>query len=422
MLVQFSVSNFMSLKEEAVLSMAADGTDREHPEGLLHPGKETLLPVAAVYGANAAGKSNLFRAMAAAIRMIRRSESRQVGELLMDVVPFLFDEQTKRKPTRFEFIFYAAGTKYQYGFSATQRRIVDEYLYEYKTARPSKIFERTQTTSYAFTRANEREFRAYVGKNTENKLLLSTATAWNCQKTKDAYLWFSEGMDVYDVKQIREIGLEQIRNGDAGMETFLLRTLMRADFNIDGYHFDARDIPEEDLQRMPPSLTNLLKGADMAPKGKRYEIATQHTVRDADGNPHAYALPFGAESNGTQRMFFFAALMKRVLEHGKTMVVDEIDIGLHPVLVKFLLSMFLDRTLNMHGAQLIFTTHDVSLLSLKLFRRDQIYFVEKEARTGASTVYSLDEFSPRKTENIRKGYLQGRYGAIPVICQEDLAW
>jgi len=121
-------------------------------------------------------------------------------------------------------------------------------------------------------------------------------------------------------------------------------------------------------------------------------------------------------------MFFFAALMKRVLEHGKTMVVDEIDIGLHPVLVKFLLSMFLDRTLNMHGAQLIFTTHDVSLLSLKLFRRDQIYFVEKEARTGASTVYSLDEFSPRKTENIRKGYLQGRYGAIPVICQEDLAW
>lgn len=224
------------------------------------------------------------------------------------------------------------------------------------------------------------------------------------------------------MKQIKEIGLEQLRNGDAGMESFLLRTLMRADFNIDGYRFDAQDIPDEDLQRMPEVLANFLKGADEQTRGKRYEIETQHSIRDEEGALHEYALPFGAESNGTQRMFFFAALMKRVLEQGKTMVVDEIDIGLHPVLVKFMLSMFLDRALNAHGAQLIFTTHDVSLLSLDLFRRDQIYFVEKEASTGNTTVYSLDEFSPRKTENIRKGYLQGRYGAIPVICQEDLVW
>ena len=115
-------------------------------------------------------------------------------------------------------------------------------------------------------------------------------------------------------------------------------------------------------------------------------------------------------------------MIKEALDHGKTILVDEIDTGLHPLLVQYLLQMFLNRDINAHGAQLIFTTHDVSMLSLSIFRRDQIYFVEKDNASGQSVVYSLDEFSPRKTENIRNGYLQGRYGAIPVIDRTGVIW
>ena len=110
------------------------------------------------------------------------------------------------------------------------------------------------------------------------------------------------------------------------------------------------------------------------------------------------------------------------MESGKTVVVDEIDDSLHPLLVNAIIELFNDREVNTKGAQLIFNTHDVSLLSLDNFRRDQIYFTEKDNKTGVTDLYSLDEFSPRKTENIRKGYLQGRYGAIPVIEPGGLKW
>ncbi len=426
MFIQFRVSNFMSIKEEAVLSMAADNNDRDHEEYLYDSGKDHILPVVAVYGANAAGKSNLFRAMTAAIMTIRESTKRQVDESLVHIIPFLFEQRMIIEPTTFDFIFTVQGRKYQYGFSANRLKIMEEYLYEYKTSRRSKIFERTNTTEYSFTKANEKELRAYVDKNTDNKLFLSTATAWNCEMTKAPYLWFSSGIDTYDVWQIKQTGLKQIENGDREMEEFLLDILKRADINIDGYHFSSQEISLEDLgvklNRLPKPVADFLKSAQGETKGKNYEISAQHAIREADGNIREYELPFSIESNGTQRMFFFGAILKHVLEQGKTMVVDEIDIGLHPMLVKMLLQMFLDRETNTNGAQLIFSTHDVSLLSLDLFRRDQIYFVEKDQQTGNTTVYSLDEFSPQPSENVRKGYLQGRYGAIPVISQDDLLW
>ena len=118
---------------------------------------------------------------------------------------------------------------------------------------------------------------------------------------------------------------------------------------------------------------------------------------------------------GTQRLFFYGPLLKETLEQGKTLIIDEIDRNLHPLLVESIVDLFCGEGDAASGAQLIFTTQDVSLLSLKHFRRDQIYFTEKDNQTGTTELYSLDEFSPRKSENIREGYLQGRYGAIPMI-------
>lgn len=418
MLLQFSVSNFMSLRDEVILSMAANAKDNEHEAILFNSDKELILPVVAIYGANAAGKSNVFSALATALITIRQSNSRQINDRMSGIIPFAFDEEMPLEPTKFDFIFFSNGRKYQYGFSANPERIFDEYLYEYKTARASKIFERTNTDHYSFTKANEQEFKAYVDKNTSNKLLLATATAWNCKKTKDAYQWLEKAIAVYNIQNLNLIGLQQIENGDDNLRNFLMDTLRRADFNIDGYRFVAKNMTLDDFKKtseFPDELLEFLVKIGRIDQGRQYEIVTGHNVLSKEGGVKSYDLPFNMESDGTQRMFFLSALCKTAIDSGQTVLIDEIDTSLHPVLVQFLINMFNDKSLNKNGAQLIFSTHDVSLLSLDFFRRDQVYFAEKSRSTGATTLYSLDEFSPRKTENIRRGYLQGRYGAIPFV-------
>ena len=141
-----------------------------------------------------------------------------------------------------------------------------------------------------------------------------------------------------------------------------------------------------------------------------------------NGKKQEYDLNYFDESNGTKRLFTYGPVLKNALENGKTIIIDEIDNALHPAMTKSLIEMFQNPNINKKSAQLIFNTHEISLLDLNLFRRDQIYFVEKDNKTGVSDLYSLDDFSPRKSENIQKGYLQGRYGAMPVVNLEDIEW
>ena len=128
----------------------------------------------------------------------------------------------------------------------------------------------------------------------------------------------------------------------------------------------------------------------------------------------------GEESLGTNQLFILGPFLKDAFEKGMIVVVDEIDKSLHTFIVKHIINLFRDKAVNKAGAQLIFTTHDTSLLSLSTFRRDQVYFTEKDNKTGMSVLYSLDEYPVRKTDNIEKGYRLGRYGAIPYICGEEL--
>lgn len=423
MLIQFSVSNFMSIKNEVILSMLA-GAGQEHSESLIKFNKERILSSAAVYGANAAGKSNIFKAMTAAIMIVRLSNARQINEKIPMIIPFRFDEESSKQPTSFGFIFTSNGRKYEYGFTADENRIHEEYLYEYKTAKPSKVFERTNTNDYSFVKSDEKEFEGYAEKTTNNKLLLATATAWNCDRTKDAYMWLAEGIDTLDGKNLEHFAMPQIENDEDGsLESFLKQILHKADINISDYDFKATDMTNEDLSKLslPPELGIPKVIKDKGGVMKKYEIITEHDIKTDDGIKR-YPLPFSIESEGTKRLFFFGPVIKKAIETGKTIVVDEIDDSLHPLLVNAIIELFNDQKINKNGAQLIFNTHDVSLLSLDNFRRDQIYFAEKDNTTGITDFYSLDEFSPRKTENIRKGYMQGRYGAIPVIEPGGLKW
>ena len=209
------------------------------------------------------------------------------------------------------------------------------------------------------------------------------------------------------------------------MKEFLLKTLKDSDFNITGYTFEVVPVMVEDLKQsgMPDAIAELLRRQATEGEGKRYKIAARHVIKTKAGSRH-FELPLQEESSGTEQMFFGAALIKRAMESEKTIIIDELSAGLHPLLLQAIIKMFYDKELNKTNAQLIFSTHDISFLSLELFRKDQIYFVEKDNSVGTSTLYSLDDFSPSpvRKDNVRDSYLQGRYGAIPIISLGETIW
>lgn len=397
MLLQFNVRNAWSFKAEAILDLVAN-KDKSHEEKLIPCRKDRLLPVAAIYGANAAGKSNLFKALTSAIMFVRESVNMQINSPIK-ITPFVMDKEEIGKPTRFDFIFTYDGIKYEYGFLADREKVYEEYLYEYRSAKPSLIFERENVNEYHYTAALKKTMRSYEEKNTDNKLFLSTATAWNCQETKNAYKWFSEMIDTYDSKTIEDNlirSLDSDKNEE--IKSFAKNLLKTADFNISDYQLTVEEDESEDV------FGNV----------RHWELKMLHTI-SYNGEMTQVGLPYQMESNGTKLFFSYSPAIYQALKKGKTITIDEIDNDLHPLLVQHLISIFNDPETNPNGAQLIFNTHDVELLDLDVLRRDQIYFVEKNNETGESELYSLSDFSPRKTENIQKGYMLGRFGAIPNI-------
>ena len=419
MLIQFSVENFRSYKELAVFSMEAS-SDKELRSNITDDGQDRLLKVATVFGANASGKSNLFLAFTTAILNIRLSNQMQVGQPLYNISPFLFDETMNDKPSKFEFVFKSNGIKYIYGFSATRDEIFEEYLYAYKSNRPTTIFERDEKNTkdiYRFTLPSiKKELEPLTSKNTKNKLFLATATEWNSTETKDAFDFFATKINTYSSDfetLLPQVGplLDESKNQDT--KSFIKNLLKAADINIDDYVFEAKEQSLEDfLAKIPPQLRGMVL-AGMNPTAKNIEY-TINTVHFVDGNP--FMMNISDESEGTRNVFMIAPLFKRAFEiTGETICIDEFDRSLHPELVQYLIDLFNDESVNKCNAQLIISTHSTSLLSQELLRRDQFYFVDKNQDTGESELYSLDEFSPRKREDIRKAYLLGRYGAIPNI-------
>lgn len=223
----------------------------------------------------------------------------------------------------------------------------------------------------------------------ENRLYLVSSNEWNLIQTEKAYLWFAEKMkSLLGTDMDIQKTLSVLQKGGEGRKC-VLREMMIADLGI-------QDV--------------IVTGSKDAPV-----ISTVHVLSGEDEETAAYALPLGQESMGTQRFFSRIGLWMEALETGALLLVDEIESSMHPLLTRHLIEMLQDPEINIKKAQLVFTTHDTGLLDLKLLRRDQIWFAEKDERTMQTDVYALTEFSPRKGENIAKGYLQGRYGAVPFI-------
>lgn len=416
MLLQFNITNILSYKDEAILDLVA-GSDTSYEESLLHTNNHRVMPVAAVFGANASGKSNLFKAMTAAILFVRNSQNMQINTQI-GFAPFLLDDTSRFNKTRVDFVFIRNGVKYEYGFVVDSSKVYEEYLYAYKSIKPSMIFERYDVNHYRYTSSKERIFKKYEKLNADNKLFLATATAWNCQETKEPFLWFSESIDTYDQEAIERAMLVHMDlDQDGSNKEFLLKALKVADFNISDYQFTTK---KGDLSQipLPPGMTF---EDNFATQIKEWKLDYIHNVQ-TNNSIEKYPLPYNAESSGTLSFTAYALVIHDVLAKGKTMVVDELDSALHPMLIRYLIEMFTNPKQNRNGAQLIFNTHALTLLDLDMLRRDQIYFVEKDNITGKSELYALSDFTPmpRKTDKIMKRYLQGRYGAIPEIVEEQI--
>ena len=415
MIVQFSVENFMSIKEKVIFSMLAS-SDKEIPENLILGKKENYLKSAVMYGANASGKSNLIKEMNAVVIMMRNSNNMQPG-LKLPIVPFKFDKEYVKKPSSFELIMIINNIKYVYGFVADENRIYEEYLYYYPNGKETELFERTQVNKYHYT-SNENVLKDIVSKNMENKFLLATATTWNYEKTKPVYEFITNGIEIlFDYNTIKPLSFSLYKNDNNGeLKEFSLNILNEAEMNISGYNVTDVEITDEQLSAIPLELRGFFNK-----KTRSFHITTRHNITTEDGKEDI-DLDFEEESLGTQNMFILNPILLYVLKKGKVLIIDELDRSLHPFLVEYIVKIFNSEKYNKNGAQLIFNTHDTNLLNLSLFRRDQIWFTEKDYKKGATDLYPLDDFPVRKTENVEKGYLNGRYGAIPFIALGEQLW
>ena len=417
MLIEFSVKNFLSFKNKVTLSMEKGNGD-ENLDNAVTINNIDILKTAAIYGANASGKSNILKALTCAILMVRNSSLIPVGGKWSFIKPFLFDEISKNKPSEFEFVFMVNNTKYRYFFTADKNKVYDEVLDAYYSQKPTNIFTRTNTNTYEFT-SDKSKLESLSANNTENKLFLSTATTWNYDKTKDAYLWFASAIDTYNsFDNIADKDLKDYSNGNETLKEFSLKLLKEADLLIKDITVDYEEKEIDNTMAdmiVPPLARNGEKF-----KIKNVNIELEHEIIDDNNNSHTYKLNFTEESSGTRVLFAFAPFLKRAFETTKVMVVDELEKSMHPALVEFIVKLFNNKEINKANSQLIFTTHATNLLNLELLRRDQIWFTEKNPANGVSDLYPLDSFSVRKDENIQKGYINGRYGAIPFIRDIDL--
>lgn len=415
MLLQFAVENFLSIKDEVVLDFSAT-SDKSLPDNLLTFKDKQFLKSIGIFGANASGKSNVLKALATAINLLRLSNNRQIGEPLPGIVPFKFAEDTLNKPSTFKFTFVAGGYKYFYAFSATREKVYEEVLYKYLSSKPTKIFERSAGDQYAFNLEDKSKLAELAEKNTPNKFFLATATTWNYEKTREAYLWFQQDIDVVNWSGLQQSGNMNAFVNDATnkLKNLTLTLLKEADINIDDYTVCNTLITMND-----PANTQLATTTKTSDTGKDSispaDIITEHTVEHTERMAEKFNLLLQEESAGTVTIFKLAPVLAKTFTVGGILCVDEIETHFHPDLVAYLVGLFHNLKLNTHQAQLLFTTHDVNLMDSDFLRRDQFYFIQKDGATGETELYSLAEFSVRKSENIRKAYLAGRFGAVPTV-------
>ena len=419
MLVEFRTQNFRSLREEQVLSLVASPDKSLLDTHALDTGLKAaphVLKSAVVYGANASGKSNLIKALQYMRDVVLMSATLQPGQAFARLQPFRLDAVSASQPTAFEVTFILDGVRYQYGFAMNAQRIVSEQLLVYKAFKPQRWFERhfdaeSGKDAYEFGPGLKGAKTLWEGATRPNALFLSMAVQLNSEALRPVYDWFAHRLVILNehAPLSPQFSLEMLK--------------LEAQRKAIGEFLRAADISIADVEVATKQATVHSIRFDLA-TGKREEETGEQTVDEVRFHhltEHGQAVfDLADESSGTRNLLFLAGPVLDILSNGQTLVVDELDTSLHTLLVQALVRLFHRPEANTGGAQLVFTTHDTSLLdAYGLFRRDQVWFVEKRP-DQSSSLYPLLDFSPRKNEALERGYLQGRYGALPLLRHQTL--
>ncbi len=415
MLIEFNVTNFQSLRTQQTFSLTKGKGDELFETNTFKVSAVNefdLLRSAAIYGPNAGGKSSFLRALLLMKKIVLASaKSLQRGDKL-PVTPFRLSKDTLLAPSEFEVTFIVNQVRYQYGFSATTERIHKEWLLAYPKGRAQRWFERSwneQGQRYHWEIGGNLtgEKQLWQKSTRDNALFLSTATQLNSEQLQPIYDWFDKTLRVVNIAEPNfSISLCERTDERARVMDFLhAADLNIEDIIVEKSFFDVNALPND----MPEQLKNAIAG-DL--KGQQViNIKTVHkSIED-----ESVRFDLTEESDGTQRLFAFAGPWIDTLANGHVLFIDELHSHLHPQLVQFLVQLFHNAETNPKNAQLVFTTHETSILNQEIFRRDQIWFCEK-GEDQATTLYPLTDFSPRKgRENLELAYLSGRYGALPYV-------
>ena len=419
MLVEFTVNNFKSIKNNVKFSMLTSTKDIGNTFDVRD---YKLLSSAIIYGANASGKSNFLRALAFMGRFVLNKFKILQSIDKLPHEPFKLCSDTEDSSSFFEIVFFINDIKYRYGFEMDSHTIYSEWLFADEKGKEAKLFFRDiDENDYVNPNRFKEGYQFFDKKNQKIKIAKNQLFIWKCDQedgeiSKSILKWFNNFNMIDGMDHQGYINFTMKKMEDENFKNKIVELVKTADIDIDDISIEEDDVPLDVIEKLP--MPDGLKKEILNDGGlKSIEINTKHKKYDSDGNVIGEVIfeLDKEESKGTRKFFAMSAPIIDTLQNGKILIIDELDASLHPILTQHLIQLFHDKDINSKNAQLIFATHDTNLLKPHIFRRDQIWLTEKD-KYGSTDLYSLSQFKGvRPKEDFEKQYIQGKYGAIPYL-------
>ena len=411
MLLRFSVSNHLSIRDSQELSFVPSSL-KDESAGLIDcpaAPSGSLLPAAVIYGPNASGKSNLIEAIHTMRWMVLTSQTKGEPGGGVPRHPFKLDPASSQLPSRFDIDFVVDGVRHHYGFKASSQAFESEWLYAFPKSQRRTLFEREGDT-FNFGRGLKGQNNDIAGLTRPNSLFVSAAAQSSHEYLSRIFGFFRSMLGVRGVAVDSVMASHQLTKQE--MDSRVIDFLKKMNTGVIDYRRKEIEFSEEfraASQEIFAAVKRLGADVDVDLGDKRVTIELAHL---GQGGESVY-LDLDRESAGTRRLLLVLDLAYKALDHGLSFCVDELDASLHTQASEEVLKLFCSPETNPKGAQLIATTHDTNLLQSSVLRRDQVWFTKKNSE-GATQLYPLTDIRTRKGDNIERGYLQGRYGAVPL--------
>lgn len=419
MIINFSLSNAFSFKDAQNLSMLAVSSPKDdiNQANVMSIKDERILKSALIFGANASGKSNFIKTISIMKDIVLHSVQAIESSITKNIIPFLLDEDGPKSPTEMEVIFVKDNIKYRYGLSLLQGKIKEEWLYYTPSSRETMLFER-DGLDIDVNRASFGESALFIKdkiiqKTRDDVPFISVIAGFNGEHSKRVVDWFRNIVVISGSNEGAFTGITlSLINESPDFKLWLKKIL--PSFQISDIYLDevAPDIPFNDIKTDDDNLKSLFSSIqNLAKTQKMFSIRV--IKKTANGE---ISVPIDFESEGTKKIVYMLGPIYNAINNGNLLLVDEFDSKFHTLLSKFIFRMFHEQ--SEHGSQIVAAVQDVNLMSIDCFRRDQIWFVDKNYETGGSNLYSLVEYKERQRSlkpSYGADYLNGDFDAIPLF-------